>query len=96
MSLFRRAILLLVTAQSVLSANNNFTANDDNNGCKLVVPPAVQKRMEPDGEPVLVQISFMNIKIRDVPNKGGYFGVEFRYIITIQYNGKAGKKTWVA
>ena len=45
-----------------------------------MVPPAVKKQIEPHGEPLVVNILFKNIRIRDVPNKGGSFGVEFRYI----------------
>ena len=73
--------LILLAVQSMLATN--FTQESGGIGCTLVVPPAVKKQIEPHGEPLVVNILFKNIRIRDVPNKGGSFGVEFRYIYII-------------
>lgn len=56
----------------------NSTIKKIDRGCKLTVPNAVLQRMEPKQEPLLVHASFLWLKLRDAPNKGGSYGVEFR------------------
>ena len=79
--------LILLAIHGVLATNS--TKESNGNGCTLVVPPAVLKQMEPNGDPLLFNVQFMNIRIRDVPNKGGSYGVEFRYILTLLACGRA-------
>ena len=47
-------------------------------GCQLIKSSAILERKEPKQEPLLVYSSFLHLKLRDAPNKGGSFGVEFR------------------
>ena len=63
-----------------LASNSN---KESGNGCTLVVPQAVKKQMEPPGSPLVINLQFSNIRIRDVPSEGGSYGVEFRYICNI-------------
>ena len=73
------AFVVLLIAGRVLATN---CTEDTGNGCTLLVPPDVQKQMEPQGYPLQISMEFMNIRIRDVPNRGGSYGVEFRYAIS--------------
>ena len=70
-------VLLLVTA--VLATNSTMSQG---NACKLSVPEAVQKHMAPQQEPLEMKVWIQHLRIRDVPNEGGSFGVEFRYYIS--------------
>ena len=72
------AFLVLFVAPCVQATNSTQENDDTGNGCTLLVPPIVKKQMEPIGDPLLINMEFMNIRIRDVPNKGGSYGVEFR------------------
>ena len=72
------AFVVLLIARRVLATNST----DTGSGCTLLVPPDVQKQMEPRGYPLQISMEFMNIRIRDVPNRGGSYGVEFRYAIS--------------
>ena len=78
-SLVFEAFVVLLVARRVQSTNST---QDNGNGCTLLVPPDVQKQMEPQGNPLQISMEFMNIRIRDVPNRGGSYGVEFRYALT--------------
>ena len=75
------ALVVLLIARRVQSTNST-QDNGNGNGCTLLVPPDVQKQMEPQGNPLQISMEFMNIRIRDVPNRGGSYGVEFRYALT--------------
>ena len=68
----------MFVGQCVQATNSTLENDDTGNGCTLLVPPTVKKQMEPRGEPLQINIEFMNIRIRDVPNKGGSYGIEFR------------------
>ena len=73
------AFVVLLIARRALATNST---EDTGNGCTLLVPPDVQEQMEPQGYPLQISMEFMNIRIRDVPNRGGSYGVEFRYAIS--------------
>ena len=57
----------------------NITSDKIDRGCKLIVPEAVLKRMEPEQEPLLIFVYLFDIRLRDAPNKGGSFGIQFRW-----------------
>ena len=78
-SFLSSTVLLAVLAkQCALAMNPTQIANSTGNGCTLLVPPEVQKHMEPLGDPLQIYMEFLNIRLRDVPSKGGSYGVEFR------------------
>ena len=86
-SFLSSTVLLAVSAiQCALASDLTQEVNGTGNGCTLLVPPEVQKQMEPRGEPLRIYMDFMNIRIRDVPTEGGSYGVEFRSIFTNSLN----------
>ena len=60
--------LLLGNAESALNSSQ---------GCKLITPQDVQHQMEARGNPLQVNITITVHRIRDVPDSGGSFGVDF-------------------
>jgi len=51
--------------------------NSTNTGCNLHIPKVVQDHMEAEGEPLLITFIFQPLFVRDVPESGGSFGVDF-------------------
>ena len=66
-----RTIMLVLLLGNVAWASNN------THGCKLNTPQDVQDQMEAKGKPLQVNITIMVSRVRDVPDSGGSFGVDF-------------------
>ena len=47
-------------------------------GCTLEVPSEVMKHMEAVGKPLMIQIEFKILTVRDIPDQGGSFGVDIK------------------
>ena len=75
----RLAFVLLVASLTIYSGNaSNHTAEKIDRGCQLMKSKAVMERKEPKEEPIIVHATFRDLNLRDAPNKGGSFGVEFK------------------
>ena len=73
-----RVFLALLGVNCVFATNSTQDGHANSKGCTLLVPPAIQKQMEPQGAPLKINMTFTDIRIRDVPNEGCSFRVEFR------------------
>ena len=47
-------------------------------GCTLEVPNEVMKHKEAVGKPLMIQIEFKILTVRDIPDQGGSFGVDIK------------------
>ena len=70
MWLTKLLIVLLAKVAQVLSTGK---------GCSFVNPYDLVKNPEPQGLPLLVDISILVIGLRDVAESGGSFGVDVEY-----------------
>ena len=59
---------------SFIASGNNATSG----GCNLIIPDAVKGHMEVEGRPLNIIIDMSIQQIRDVPDSGGSFGVDFQ------------------
>ena len=66
----------LIQAALLLMISNFAVANNSTNGCKLMVPKAAQDKLEPDQEPLFINVTIQYLDISDVPSSGGSFGVD--------------------
>ena len=66
--------LLILGSVVAVATNTTFT------GCNLRVPEDVRDHMEAKGEPLVITIIMIIKFVRDVPDSGGSFGVEFKYV----------------
>ena len=64
--------LLILGSVAMAATNTTFT------GCNLRVPEDVRNHMEAKGEPLVITIVMIIKFVRDVPDSGGSFGVEFK------------------
>ena len=63
-------------AMLVLLIGNVVSATNTTQGCKLNIPKDVQGHMEVQGKPLEIAILMKIIRVRDVPDSGGAFGVD--------------------
>ena len=68
-------MLALLPPYLVLAANST---NTTSMGCHLQIPNHVKDHLEAEGEPLQIRIIMEILQIRDVPDRGGSFGVDFR------------------
>ena len=73
-----RAAGLTKLSLMVLQLTNLVTGTNRTQGCNLVIPEAVRLNIEPEGEPLLIQIYLEIIDLREVTDNGdgGSFGVD--------------------
>ena len=74
------ALLFWVTTLATIDV---VSALDTNlKGCHLVIPEEVLKRPDPQPETglLMLHVQFDILKIRDVPNSGGSFGVDLMQV----------------
>ena len=59
-----------------ISAFNH--ADADFKGCNLKVPKAVEEQIEPEPQtlPLIIHVHLLVIRVRDVPDSGGSYGVD--------------------
>ena len=69
-------VLQLLILGSVATGKPNTTFT----GCNLRVPKDVRDHMEAKGEPLVITIIMIIKFVRDVPDSGGSFGVEIKYM----------------
>ena len=60
----------------VLLLSNGVSATNTSQGCTLNIPDNVKDNMEAEGAPLQINITMMIFRVRDVPDKGGSFGVD--------------------
>ena len=70
-----RTLLALLLPYFVLAAS---TTNTTFMGCHLKIPNHVKDHLEAEGEPLQIRIIMEILQIRDVPDRGGSFGVDLR------------------
>ena len=73
-----RATGLIKLCLMVLQLTNLATGTNHAQGCNLIIPEAVRFNIEPEGEPLLIQIDLEIIDLREVTDNddGGSFGVD--------------------
>ena len=65
-------VLCILYVNGMLASGSNVT------GCNLIIPDAVKGQMEPEGRPLKISIDMSVQQVRDVPDSGGSFGVDFQ------------------
>ena len=70
------AKLLVVFSSNIIV----FAFNDTGSGgCSLIIPKNVQQKLEPQPEtgPLLLHVVLRIVRIRDIPDGGGSYGLDF-------------------
>ena len=67
-------VLCILYVDGMLASGSNVTLS----GCNLIVPDAVKGHQEPEGRPLKISIDISVQQVRDVPDSGGSFGVDFQ------------------
>ena len=66
--------LLLVLYFTNVSAKGRFKAQPQ--GCSLLATESVTAQLEPTGEPLIIKVDLNVLGVRDVPDRGGSYGVD--------------------
>ena len=66
--------LLLVLHLTNVTAKGRFKTQPQ--GCSLLATNSVTEQLEPNGEPLLFLVHIKILGVRDVPDRGGSYGVD--------------------
>ena len=67
----------------------NASGNPYDSLCKLRVPEDVRQQPEAHGNPLMIFIDVMVTGVRDIPDQGGSYGTDVRFVKTIDILIKA-------
>ena len=65
----------LTSDQSVVDEARNVSFDT---GCTLEIPHAVGRQKEARGNPLMIYIGMKVLRVRDIPDQGGSFGIDIK------------------